>query len=80
MGLLPPHLHQAVHHHPRRGRRRRGRSHSLTLVDVREPSETAAGCARGARRIPLGQLPGHLDELAQAGTPVASVCQSGMRS
>ncbi len=53
---------------------------SLTLVDVREPSEWAAGCARGARRIPLGQLPSHLDELAQAGTPVAFVCQSGMRS
>jgi len=53
---------------------------SLLLVDVREPSETATGYARGARRIPLGQLAGSLDELAAAGTPVAFVCQSGTRS
>ena len=53
---------------------------TLTLVDVREPRETAAGCAPGARRIPLGQLRQHLPALAGSAGPVAFVCQSGMRS
>lgn len=53
---------------------------TLVLVDVREPHEFAAGHAPGARHVPLSRLPGELDALARAGTPVAFVCASGMRS
>ncbi|GAC1396019.1 MAG: hypothetical protein NVSMB65_15120 [Chloroflexota bacterium] len=49
------------------------------LIDVREPSEFAAGHATGARNIPLGQLAGHACELADLGT-VLVICQSGNRN
>ncbi len=49
------------------------------LIDVREPREFAAGHATGARNIPLGQLAGRANELANAGT-VLVICQSGNRS
>ncbi len=49
------------------------------LIDVREPHEFAAGHAAGARNIPLGQLAGRANELADAGT-VLVICQSGNRS
>ena len=49
------------------------------LVDVREPDEVAAGTLPGAVNIPLGQLPGRLDELDPA-RPVVLLCRSGGRS
>jgi len=49
------------------------------LIDVREPHEFAAGHATGARNIPLGQLAGRANELADAET-VLVICQSGNRS
>ena len=51
----------------------------IELVDVREPDEWQAGHARGARHIPLGQLPASLAELPPD-RPVAFVCRSGGRS
>lgn len=52
----------------------------LVLVDVREPAELrASGRIKGARNVPLGQLPARLGEL-DAGATVAFVCQSGARS
>lgn len=59
--------------------RERQRSGDLVLVDVREPSETAAARIPGARLIPLGQLGGRFAEL-DTGRPVAFVCRSGARS
>jgi rhodanese-related sulfurtransferase len=49
------------------------------LIDVREPHEWRAGRARGARHIPLGELPDHLDRLPRA-APVYLICRSGNRS
>ena len=49
------------------------------LVDVREPQEWRAGHARGARHIPLAQLPGRLAELPRE-APVYLICASGNRS
>jgi rhodanese-related sulfurtransferase len=36
---------------------------SAVVIDIREPSEHATGVAKGARRIPMGQLGKRLDEL-----------------
>jgi rhodanese-related sulfurtransferase len=54
----------------------------VTLLDVREDDEWAAGHAPGARHIPLGDLPERVSELAEFpdDTPVYVVCRSGGRS
>jgi rhodanese-related sulfurtransferase len=49
------------------------------LVDVREPSEWAAGHAPAAKHIPLGDLTRRLGELP-ADKPLLTVCRSGRRS
>ena len=53
----------------------------VQLVDVREPAEFtgALGHLRGARLMPLGDLPQRLGELDPA-RPVVTVCRSGTRS
>jgi hydroxyacylglutathione hydrolase len=49
------------------------------LIDVREPDEFAAGTIDGARNIPLGELPKHLDEFTED-QHIAFLCRSGNRS
>lgn len=49
------------------------------LIDVREPSEVAAGTLPGAVNIPLGELPSRLGELDPL-RPVVLLCRSGARS
>lgn len=49
------------------------------LIDVREPHEWRAGHARGARHIPLAQLPGSLGQLPRE-APVYLICATGNRS
>lgn len=49
------------------------------LIDVREPSEWAAGHAPKARHIPLGQLSRHLSKLPRD-REVLFICRSGNRS
>jgi rhodanese-related sulfurtransferase len=49
------------------------------VLDVREPSEWAAGHIEGATLIPLGELPSRLAELPKDRTIVV-VCRSGNRS
>lgn len=51
----------------------------LTLIDVREDEEVAAGMIQGAIHIPLGQLPERLSEIPQV-DEVILVCRSGNRS
>lgn len=49
-----------------------------TMIDVREPSETATGAIEGAVLIPLAEL---LADPARAGSgPVVVICQVGMRA
>lgn len=52
---------------------------NATVIDVREASEYAGGHVPGARLVPMGQLPGHLDELNRD-EPVYVICASGNRS
>ncbi len=51
----------------------------LTLVDVREPHEFAAGHIPGAKLIPLGQIQARLEELDPA-QEIIVVCRTGHRS
>ena len=51
------------------------------VLDVRERDEWALGHAPGAVLIPLGELPGRLAELPEAGAgSLPVVCRSGGRS
>ena len=50
-----------------------------TVIDVREPAEYLAGHVPGAVLVPMGQLPGRIDELPRDGT-VYVICASGNRS
>jgi rhodanese-related sulfurtransferase len=50
-----------------------------TVIDVREPYEYATGHVPGARLVPLGQLPVHVDELPRTGR-VYVICATGNRS
>jgi rhodanese-related sulfurtransferase len=53
----------------------------LFVLDVREPSEYAAGHIADATLVPLGQLEKRLEELApQKDQPMLVVCASGGRS
>jgi rhodanese-related sulfurtransferase len=49
------------------------------VIDVREPMETMVGTIAGARCIPLGELEGSLDEVADDAN-VYLLCRSGSRS
>jgi len=51
----------------------------VTLLDVREPDEWAAGHAPQAVHIPMGELAGRLEDLP-ADDEVYVVCRSGGRS
>jgi rhodanese-related sulfurtransferase len=51
----------------------------LQLIDVRETSELSEARVKGARHIPLAQLPAKLGEL-DSDRPVAFLCRSGSRS
>ena len=51
----------------------------LQLIDVRESSELNEAQVKGARHIPLGQLPAKLSGLDRD-RPVAFLCRSGSRS
>jgi rhodanese-related sulfurtransferase len=50
-----------------------------TMIDVREAYELTVSSLPGAIHIPLGQLPGHLDELDKDGNLVI-MCRVGGRS
>ncbi len=50
-----------------------------TVVDVRESAEHATGYVPGAKLIPMGQLPGRVDELDKE-QPVFVICAAGGRS
>ena len=55
------------------------RSEPYVLIDVREPHEVALSSISGSIRIPLGQLPDHLDDFDRS-APIIVHCQSGVRS
>ncbi len=51
-----------------------------TVVDVREPYEYAMGHVEGSVNIPLGEVPGRLEEFRAMSKPLVLVCASGNRS
>jgi rhodanese-related sulfurtransferase len=53
--------------------------HRLQLIDVRQAYEWQAGRIEAARHIPMGEIPGRLEEIDQR-RPVVVVCRSGNRS
>jgi len=55
------------------------RTHSLVLVDVREPREFVTGHLEGAINIPVAELQQRLVEIAPQASPVF-ICRSGSRS
>jgi glyoxylase-like metal-dependent hydrolase (beta-lactamase superfamily II)/rhodanese-related sulfurtransferase len=55
------------------------RNEPLTVLDVREPGEVAAGAIDGSIRIPLGSLAGRAREIAAPGLLVVH-CKGGYRS
>jgi len=57
----------------------RVRNGEVTVIDVRAESEWDAGHLPGVVNIPLGSLPGRLDEIP-ADRPVVLQCQGGGRS
>jgi len=52
---------------------------AVRVLDVREDDEFAGGHIAGAQHIPLGQLPGRLDEIPDD-VRVVCVCAVGARS
>ena len=57
------------------------RDEGYRVVDVREPSEWAAGHIAGALHIPLGELPARMaTELPDPDAPLLLQCRSGQRS
>ncbi|MBP1996500.1 rhodanese-like domain-containing protein [Paenibacillus eucommiae] len=59
---------------------RLAKGEELTIVDVREDDEVAAGMIAGAQHIPLGELPDRHTEIKQNGEEIILVCRSGNRS
>ena len=60
---------------------RLARQDDLLLLDVREPKERALASIPGSLLIPLGELPGRLEEIAAyRGRPVLVHCKSGRRA
>ena len=54
---------------------------SPTIIDVREPWENAEGAIAGSQNIPLGSLPGKLDDLEDLKDQEIVVhCKGGGRS
>lgn len=54
---------------------------SAVVVDVREPSEQAAGVAKGALLIPMGQVENRLTGIAPSKTqPIILMCATQNRS
>lgn len=51
----------------------------LQLIDVREAEEVAEGMIEGAKHIPLGQIPGRLEEIERT-SEIIFICRSGYRS
>ena len=58
---------------------RRHELDGVQIVDIRNPGEVALGAVPGALDIPVGQLPGRLDEL-DASAPTVVYCAGGYRS
>jgi rhodanese-related sulfurtransferase len=64
---------------PEEIKKRMEQGETLTLIDVREDEEVAAGMIPGAIHIPMGEIPERHNELSRT-DEVILVCRSGARS
>jgi rhodanese-related sulfurtransferase len=64
---------------PAEVKRRLAGGERLSVIDVREDEEVAAGIIPGAKHIPLGQLPERHGEIERT-AEIVLVCRSGNRS
>lgn len=55
-------------------------SEGAHVIDVRTPSETAAGVIEGALLIPMDEIPARRHELPSDGRPILVYCAAGGRS
>lgn len=55
------------------------KNEELTLLDVREPFEHEICLIPGSLCIPLGQIPGRMNEIPK-NKPIVSICHHGFRS
>jgi glyoxylase-like metal-dependent hydrolase (beta-lactamase superfamily II)/rhodanese-related sulfurtransferase len=55
------------------------RNRGVSILDVRQPGEYAAGHVPGATNVPLGEVPNHLDDFDRH-EPLAVICGGGYRS
>jgi glyoxylase-like metal-dependent hydrolase (beta-lactamase superfamily II)/rhodanese-related sulfurtransferase len=55
------------------------RNRGVSILDVRQPGEYAAGHVPGATNVPLGEVPNHLDDFDRH-APLAVICGGGYRS
>ena len=53
---------------------------SIVVLDVRAPSEFESGHIPGSMLIPLQELEDRVREVPNSGTPIAVVCEHGLRS
>lgn len=60
--------------------RRLATGEPLVILDVRTPTEFAGRHIPGSVLIPMQQLENRLDEVPNSGTPIAVVCEHGLRS
>ena len=60
-------------------KRKHDAGEDFLLLDVREPDELAIASIPWAVAMPMGQVPGRLDELPKD-KPIAVLCRSGARS
>jgi phage shock protein E len=51
-----------------------------TIIDVRTPGEYQAGHVKGAKNIPLDQLPSAIPQLKKEKRTIIVYCRSGQRS
>ena len=61
-------------------KQKRDAASSLTLLDVREPFEYEMAHIEGAKLIPLGELPAHLEQIGDRNRELVVHCYSGVRS
>ena len=59
--------------------RRLENNEKLTIIDVREAEEVAAGMIPGAIHIPMGEIPERHNEIDRS-SEIILVCRSGVRS
>lgn len=60
--------------------KRRNEGEAVTVLDIRKPAERKAAVLEDDLFVPLGELPGHVEELREQERPLVVYCHHGLRS